>query len=91
PTTKSDTPTAAGEDLGQSLLQPIDTRDGALESRNRTRTTPPGRIRIKAAVEAAHLWLAPVLPAGMDRYPDRDIELVARNRMVDVTDAGVDA
>lgn len=58
---------------------------------NRYRNTPTGRIRINAAVEAANLLLAPVMPAFMDRYPDIEIDIVASNRMVDVTDAGFDA
>lgn len=90
-TTKSVTPTAAGEELVQSVLQPFDTIEGALESLNRYRNTPTGRIRINAAVEAANLLLAPVMPAFMDRYPDIEIDIVASNRMVDVTDAGFDA
>ncbi len=56
-TTKSVTPTAAGEELVQSVLQPFDTIEGALESLNRYRNTPTGRIRINAAVEAANLCL----------------------------------
>lgn len=90
-TTKSVTPTAAGEELVQSVLQPFDKIEGALESLNRYRNTPTGRIRINAAVEAANLLLAPVMPAFMDRYPDIEIDIVASNRMVDVTDAGFDA
>jgi DNA-binding transcriptional LysR family regulator len=38
-----------------------------------------------------NLLLAPVMPAFMDRYPDIEIDIVASNRMVDVTDAGFDA
>ncbi len=90
-TTKSVTPTAAGEELVQSVHQPFDTIEGALESLNRYRNTPTGRIRINAAVEAANLLLAPVMPAFMDRYPDIEIDIVASNRMVHVTDAGFDA
>lgn len=90
-TTKSVTPTAAGEELVQSVLQPFDAIEGALESLNRYRNTPTGRIRINAAVEAANLLLAPIMPAFMDRYPDIEIDIVASNRMVDVTDAGFDA
>ncbi|WP_273908241.1 LysR family transcriptional regulator, partial [Enterobacter bugandensis] len=43
-TTKSVTPTAAGEELVQSVLQPFDKIEGALESLNRYRNTPTGRI-----------------------------------------------
>ncbi|MDH8466681.1 LysR family transcriptional regulator [Klebsiella pneumoniae] len=81
-TTKSVTPTAAGEELVQSVLQPFDTIEGALESLNRYRNTPTGRIRINAAVEAANLLLAPVMPAFMDRYPDIEIDIVASNRIL---------
>lgn len=31
------------------------------------------------------------MPAFMGRYPDIEIDIVASNRMVDVTDAGFDA
>lgn len=89
-TTKSVTPTAAGEELVQSVLQPFDTIEGALESLNRYRNTPTGRIRINAAVEAANLACAGHA-RFMDRYPDIEIDIVASNRMVDVTDAGFDA
>ncbi|MEG3111099.1 LysR family transcriptional regulator [Pantoea sp. T14] len=90
-TTKSVTLTAAGDALAQSVLEPFEAIGGALESLNRFRDTPSGRIRINAAVEAANLLLAPVMPAFMDRYPDVEIDIVASNRLVDVTDAGFDA
>lgn len=90
-TTKSVTPTAAGEDLVQSVIQPFQSIAAALESLNKYRDTPSGRIRINAAVEAANLLLAPLMPAFMDRYPDIEIDIVASNRMTDVTDAGFDA
>ena len=61
-TTKSVTPTAAGEELVQSVLQPFDKIEGALESLNRYRNTPTGRIRINAAVEAANLCLRQLCP-----------------------------
>ena len=90
-TTKSVTLTAAGDVLAQSVHKPFEAIDSALESLNRFRDTPSGRIRINAAVEAANLLLAPVMPAFMDRYPDVEIDVVASNLMVDVTDAGFDA
>ncbi|HBV7742764.1 TPA: helix-turn-helix domain-containing protein [Klebsiella pneumoniae] len=79
-------------DFGPTLTwEKLAEKEGALESLNRYRNTPTGRIRINAAVEAANLLLAPVMPAFMDRYPDIEIDIVASNRMVDVTDAGFDA
>lgn len=90
-TTKSVTLTTAGEALFQSVGHPFEAIDSALETLNRFRDTPSGRIRINAAVEAANLVLAPVMPAFMERYPDVEIDIVASNRLVDVTDAGFDA
>lgn len=88
-TTKSVTLTTAGETLAESIVHPFGAIDGALETLNRFRDTPSGRIRINAAVEAANLLLAPIIPAFMDRYPDVEIDIVASNRLIDVTDAGL--
>lgn len=57
-TTKSVTLTAAGEALAQSIGDPFEAIDTALDTLNRFRDTPSGRVRINAAVEAANLyWL----------------------------------
>lgn len=90
-TTKSVTLTAAGETLAQSIGDPFGAIDTALDTLNRFRDTPSGRVRINAAVEAANLLLAPIIPAFMDRYPDVELDIVASNRLVDMTDAGFDA
>nr|WP_315592811.1 LysR family transcriptional regulator [uncultured Cupriavidus sp.] len=90
-TTKSVTLTAAGDALAASTSTPIEAIDGALETLNRFRDAPTGRIRINAAVEAATLLLGPVLPTFVDRYPEVELDIVASNRMVDVTQGGFDA
>lgn len=90
-TTKSVTLTAAGEALAQSIGDPFEAIDTALDTLNRFRDTPSGRVRINAAVEATNLLLAPIIPAFMDRYPDVELDIVASNRLVDMTDAGFDA
>jgi DNA-binding transcriptional LysR family regulator len=90
-TTKSVTLTAAGEALAAAVGEPFEVIDTALETLNRFRDAPTGRIRLNVAVEAANLLMAPVLPEFVERYPDVEIDIVASNRMVDVTDAGFDA
>lgn len=90
-TTKSVTLTAAGETLAAAISEPFEVIDTAMEMLNRFRDAPTGRIRLNAAVEAANLLLAPVLPTFIERYPDVELDIVASNRMVDVTDAGFDA
>lgn len=90
-TTKSVTLTAAGEALAAAIGEPFEVIDTAMETLNRFRDAPTGRIRLNVAVEAANLLLAPVLPVFVERYPDVELDIVASNRMVDVTDAGFDA
>ncbi|TMV04376.1 LysR family transcriptional regulator [Brucella haematophila] len=90
-TTKSVTLTAAGEALATAIGGPFEVIDTAMETLNRFRDEPTGRIRLNVAVEAANLLLAPVLPTFVERYPDIELDIVASNRMVDVTDAGFDA
>lgn len=90
-TTKSVTLTTAGEQLLSSISQPLETIDTALETLNRFREAPVGRIRLNVAVEAATLVLAPVLPEFVERYPDVELDIVASNKLVDVTEAGFDA
>ena len=90
-TTKSVTLTAAGEALAAASGGPFEVIDTAMETLNRFRDEPTGRIRLNVAVEAANLLLAPVLPTFVERYPDIELDIVASNRMVDVTDAGFDA
>ena len=90
-TTKSVTLTAAGDALAASIGMPFEAIDTALETLNRFRDAPTGRIRVNAAVEASTLLLAPVLPTFVERYPDVELDIVASNRLVDVTEGGFDA
>lgn len=90
-TTKSVTLTAAGDALAASTSMPIEAIEVALETLNRFRDAPTGRIRLNAAVEAATLLLGPILPTFVERYPEVELDIVASNRLVDVTEGGFDA
>jgi DNA-binding transcriptional LysR family regulator len=90
-TTKSVTLTAAGDALATSIGQPFEVIDNAMETLNRFRDAPAGRIRVNVAVEAATLLVAPVLPTFIERFPDVELDIVASNRMIDVTEGGFDA
>ena len=90
-TTKSVTLTAAGESLASAVSEPVAAIDGAIEQLNQFRDSPAGHIRLNVAVEAATLLLAPVLPVFAERYPDIELDIVASNRIVDVTEARFDA
>ncbi len=38
--------------------------------------------------DAATLLLAPILPVFVEKYPEIEIDIVASNRMIDVTEGG---
>ncbi|MBW6533131.1 LysR family transcriptional regulator [Sphingomonas sp. RRHST34] len=90
-TNRSVTLTAAGEQLRDSISDPLRAIDGAIEALNRFRDAPAGRIRLNVVVDAARLLLAPVLPGFVELYPDIEVDVVASNRLVDVVGEGFDA
>lgn len=90
-TNRSVTLTAAGEELRDKVAGPFGTIDQAVEGLNRYRAAPTGRVRLNVVAEAASLLIAPVMPVFVERYPDIEIDIAARDRMTDVIDEGFDA
>jgi DNA-binding transcriptional LysR family regulator len=90
-TTRSVTLTAAGEELQGLISAPVNDIGQALETLNRLRDEPAGRIRLNVLSDGAKLLLGPVLPVFVDRYPDIEVDLTVTNRMVDVIGDGHDA
>jgi DNA-binding transcriptional LysR family regulator len=90
-TNRSVTLTAAGEELQARLTRPFEQIGEAVESLNRFRDAPAGRIRLNVPSDAASLLLGPVLPIFVDRYPDVQIDLAVSNHLIDVIDGGFDA
>jgi DNA-binding transcriptional LysR family regulator len=90
-TNRSVTLTAAGEELRDGLMKPFDAIGAAVESLNRFRDAPTGRIRLNVPSDAASLLLGPVLPLFIDRYPDVQVELAVSNQLIDVIHGGFDA
>jgi DNA-binding transcriptional LysR family regulator len=90
-TSRSVALTAAGEELRDSVEQPIAAIADAFESLNRFRDTPTGQIRINASADAVILLLAPVLGEFRRRYPDIGVEVAAVDMFVDIVKEGYDA
>ena len=90
-TNRSVTLTAAGEELLAGIGEPFEAVGAAVETLNRYRAEPAGRIRLNVLQHASSLLLAPVLPAFVDRYPDIEVEVAVNNHMVDVIGGGADA
>lgn len=51
---------------------------------------PNGVVRISAPVVLGQLWLAPLLPAFLERYPEVDVRLSLVDRNVDLIEEGID-
>lgn len=90
-TSRSVTPTAAGEELLAAISAPYEAIEHAREALNRYRDEPAGRIRLNVITDAAVLLLAPVMPVFTQRYPDIQLDIVASDRMVDIVAEGFDA
>lgn len=90
-TTRSVTLTAAGEELQGLVSHPLTDISNALETLNRLRDEPTGRIRLNVLSDGAKLVLGPVLPVFVERYPDIEVDLTVTNRMIDVIGEGHDA
>lgn len=90
-TTRSVTLTAAGEELQGLVSRPLTDITDALESLNRLRDEPAGRIRLNVLSDGAKLLLGPVLPVFIDRFPDVEVDLTVTNKMIDVIGDGHDA
>lgn len=90
-TSRSVTLTSAGEELRDSIMEPLSVIDQAVERLNLYRDAPAGRVRLNVPLDAAHTILAPVLPVFAERYPQIEIEIEASDQMVDIVAEGFDA
>ncbi len=92
-TTRSVTPTEAGERLLRSIGPRFDEIDAEVAALSELREKPAGHIRISADEHAATSVLWPALHKVLPHYPDISIEIVTENGLIDIVaercDAGV--
>lgn len=91
-TTRSVSPTEAGEQLLSHLRPALGDIRAALDEIAGLRDRPAGRVRLLVSPLAAQMVLAPKLAPFAERYPDvvLDITTAGENR-VDIVAAGFDA
>ena len=90
-TTRSVSPTEAGERLLGRLGPMLRDFDLALDEIDAYRGRPSGTLRINANETAARLLLQTVVPTFLDRHPEISLDLVTDGRLVDIVAEGFDA
>jgi DNA-binding transcriptional LysR family regulator len=90
-TTRSVSATDAGMRLLEQLRPSIDQIAGALESLNRERERPLGRLRIYASHFAAAAVVAPDWARFLSTYPEIHLELAVAEGPIDIVAKGFDA
>lgn len=92
-TSRSVSPTEAGERLLGSLRPALDQIDSGLEAVTALRSSPAGSLRITSADHAAETLLWPAIRDLLRRFPEVKVEVTVDNGLVDIVaerfDAGV--
>ncbi|WP_225772767.1 LysR family transcriptional regulator [Inquilinus sp. Marseille-Q2685] len=90
-TTRSVTPTEAGERLLDRLRPLFAEFDQAVEEVNRFRDAPAGRLRINVPRLAAALFVGPVLGRFHHAHPGVELEVVVDDTITDIVAGRFDA
>lgn len=92
-TTRSVSPTEAGERLLRTIGPHFEEIAAELAALNDLRDNPSGTIRISAGAHASDTVLWPALEKLLPRYPDIHVEVDASDRLIDIVaekyDAGI--
>jgi DNA-binding transcriptional LysR family regulator len=90
-TTRSVSPTEAGEQFVTSVAPALGDIRGAMEAANNRRTTPAGTLRINTGPRAARQIMTPIILEYLRRYPEMKVDIVTEGRLVDIVVDGFDA
>jgi DNA-binding transcriptional LysR family regulator len=92
-TTRSVSPTEAGQRLLATLRPALDEISGGLAALREMREKPSGLVRINASRHAAHTVLWPAISRFLSAYPDIQVEITVDDGLADIVanrfDAGV--
>lgn len=90
-TTRSITPTEAGQRLIERLTPVLGEMEAAFDVLNAFRERPAGTLKLNVPASAARIVLAPLIPPFLKLYPDIRLEVVVEDSFVDLLAAGCDA
>jgi DNA-binding transcriptional LysR family regulator len=89
--TRSVSPTEAGERLMRSVAPRLEEIEQEIAALSALRETPAGTIRITAGEHAAIAVLQPVLGKLLPDYPDINVEIIVDYGLTDIVAEGYDA
>jgi DNA-binding transcriptional LysR family regulator len=90
-TTRSVTPTEAGERLLARLEPAFRDIEGAVGEIDQYRRQPAGSLKITTSIPAAELILAPMVARFLDAYPEIRLEIAVTSALVDIVAGSFDA
>jgi DNA-binding transcriptional LysR family regulator len=90
-TTRSVSPTEAGQRLLARLNPALSEVEAALDEINHFRSRPAGTLKLNVPVSAARLVLPTIVPRFLAAYPEIRLEIIADDSFVDMLAAGCDA
>src|ERR1700749_3746090 len=90
-TTRSVTPTDAGERLMRTLGPRFDEIEDELASLSELRDKPAGLVRVTSSEHPAETILLPALERLLPEYPDIRVEIIVDNSLTDIVAERIDA
>jgi DNA-binding transcriptional LysR family regulator len=90
-TTRSVSPTHAGEQFLAAVEPAVEAINHAVERINTHREKPMGSLKINSSVGAARRILTPIILEFVRRHPDMRVDLVTEDRPIDIVAEGFDA
>lgn len=89
-TTRSLSLTQEGADYFERATRILSDLADANAAASKSGTSPRGRLRVDVPIIFADFLIGPALPKFLARYPDLEIELTVRDRLIDPTAEGTD-
>jgi DNA-binding transcriptional LysR family regulator len=90
-TTRSVSPTEAGERLAERLAPALAEVQASLDVVNHFRDSPVGTLRLNVPANVARTVLPPIITPFLKRYPEIRLEVIVEDSLVDLLAAGCDA
>ncbi len=82
--------TPSGEVFYQHALRTLETIDAAEVAVRNLGEVPRGMLRISATVAFGRMYVAPLIPRVLARYPELECELILGDQAVDLVDDRID-